>query len=42
MGGKRGHWRLLRESEMLLLEDTVMIPDFMLVDEQDDTTIHKP
>jgi predicted nuclease of restriction endonuclease-like RecB superfamily len=37
MGGKRGHWRLLRESEVLLLEDTVMIPDFMLVDEQDET-----
>lgn len=35
MGGKRGHWRLFRESEVLLLGDTVMIPDFMLVDEQD-------
>ena len=37
MGGKRGHWRLLRESEVLLLGDTVMIPDFLLVDEQDET-----
>jgi predicted nuclease of restriction endonuclease-like RecB superfamily len=36
MGGKRGHWRLTRESEVLLLEDTVMIPDFILVDEQDE------
>jgi predicted nuclease of restriction endonuclease-like RecB superfamily len=37
MGGKRGHWRLLRESEVLLLGDTVMIPDFALVDEVDET-----
>ena len=37
MGGKRGHWRLFRESEVLLLGDTVMIPDFLLVDEQDET-----
>jgi uncharacterized protein len=29
--GKRGHWRLLRESEVLLLGDTVMIPDFVLI-----------
>ncbi len=36
MGGKRGHWRLTRESEVLLLGDTVMIPDFLLVDEQDE------
>src|SRR2546422_8036752 len=36
MGGKRGHWRLVRESEVLLLGDTVMIPDFMLVDERDE------
>jgi predicted nuclease of restriction endonuclease-like RecB superfamily len=36
MGNKRGHWRLTRESEVLLLGDTVMIPDFILVDEQDD------
>ena len=36
MGGKRGHWRLARESEVLLLEDTVMIPDFILTDDQDE------
>jgi len=36
MGGKRGHWQLLRESEVLLLGDTVMIPDFVLVDEADE------
>src|SRR3989441_497185 len=36
MGGKRGHWRLTRESEVLLLGDTVMIPDFLLVDDQDE------
>ncbi len=37
MGGRRGHWRLLRESEVLLLGDTVMIPDFALIDEADET-----
>jgi predicted nuclease of restriction endonuclease-like RecB superfamily len=37
IGGKRGHWRLLRESEVLLLGDTVMVPDFVLVDEADET-----
>jgi uncharacterized protein len=37
MGGKRGHWRLLRESEVLLLGETVMIPDFVLVNEADET-----
>ncbi len=37
MGGKRGHWRLLRECEVLLLGDTVMIPDFALIDEADET-----
>lgn len=37
MGGERGHWRLLRESEVLLLGDTVMIPDFLLVDKQDES-----
>jgi predicted nuclease of restriction endonuclease-like RecB superfamily len=36
MGNKRGHWRLIRESEVLLLVDTVMIPDFILVDDQDE------
>jgi len=34
-GGKRGHWLLNRESEVLLLGDTVMIPDFILVDKDD-------
>jgi predicted nuclease of restriction endonuclease-like RecB superfamily len=37
MGDKRGHWQLLRESEVLLLGDTVMIPDFALIDEADET-----
>jgi predicted nuclease of restriction endonuclease-like RecB superfamily len=37
MGGKRGHWQLRRESEILLLGDTVMIPDFTLVDDKDET-----
>ncbi len=36
VGGKRGHWQLARESEVLLLGDTVMIPDFILTDEQDE------
>jgi uncharacterized protein len=36
MGGKRGHWLLARESEVLLLGDTVMVPDFVLVDTQDE------
>jgi uncharacterized protein len=36
MGGKRGHWRLTRESEVLLLGDTVMIPDFILTDDRDE------
>lgn len=36
-GQKRKHWRLERESEVLLLGDTVMIPDFTFIDEQDET-----
>jgi len=36
MGHKRGHWRLTRESEVLLLGNTVMIPDFVLVDDRDE------
>jgi uncharacterized protein len=36
MGNKRGHWQLARESEVLLLGDTVMIPDFILTDDQDE------
>src|SRR5438876_1876480 len=34
-GGERGHWLLSRESEVLLLGDTVMIPDFLLEDKDD-------
>ncbi len=37
IGSKRGHWQLKRESEILLLGDTVMIPDFTFVDDQDDS-----
>ncbi|HZU71005.1 MAG TPA: DUF790 family protein [Ktedonobacteraceae bacterium] len=37
MGDKRGHWLLRRESEVLLLGDTVMIPDFTLIDDEDET-----
>ncbi len=37
MGNKRGHWRLERESEVLLLGDTVMVPDFMFIDTRDET-----
>jgi predicted nuclease of restriction endonuclease-like RecB superfamily len=36
MGDKRGHWLLTRESDLLLLGDTVMIPDFVLTDERDE------
>ncbi|HEY6406731.1 MAG TPA: DUF790 family protein [Ktedonobacteraceae bacterium] len=36
VGDKRGHWQLTRESEVLLLGDTVMIPDFVLTDTQDE------
>jgi uncharacterized protein len=35
-GDKRGHWRMSRESDVLLLGDTVMVPDFLLVDTQDE------
>ena len=35
VGEKRGHWRLRRESEVLLLGPTVMIPDFVLSDARD-------
>ncbi len=35
-GGKRGHWLLNRESEVLLLGDTVMIPDFVLIDKENE------
>jgi uncharacterized protein len=36
MGAKRGHWLLARESDVLLLGDTVMIPDFVLTDDRDE------
>jgi uncharacterized protein len=36
MGCKRGHWRMVRESEVILLGDTVMVPDFVLIDTQDE------
>jgi predicted nuclease of restriction endonuclease-like RecB superfamily len=36
MGDTRGHWRMLRESEVILLGDTVMVPDFVLIDTHDD------
>ncbi len=35
-GDSRGHWLLNRESEVLLLGDTVMIPDFVLTDKDDE------
>ncbi len=35
-GGARGHWQISRESEVLILGDTVMIPDFLLVDKNDE------
>ncbi|MDQ2903248.1 MAG: DUF790 family protein [Chloroflexota bacterium] len=35
-GGARGHWRLLREQEVLVLGGTVMIPDFQVVNSLDD------
>jgi uncharacterized protein len=34
-GNKRGHWLLTRETDLLPLGDTVMIPDFALVDKHD-------
>ena len=36
VGRKRGHWQLTRESEVLLLGDTVMVPDFVLTDTKDE------
>jgi predicted nuclease of restriction endonuclease-like RecB superfamily len=36
MGDKRGHWRMMRESEVILLGDTVMVPDFVLIDTHDE------
>jgi uncharacterized protein len=37
MGGEREHWRMVRESEIILLGDTVMIPDFVLIDTHDES-----
>jgi uncharacterized protein len=34
-GGERGQWTLTREDEVLLLGDTVMIPDFALTHKKD-------
>jgi predicted nuclease of restriction endonuclease-like RecB superfamily len=34
-GDTRGHWLLSREDELLPLGDTVMIPDFLLIDKHD-------
>ncbi|MEP7287199.1 MAG: DUF790 family protein [Chloroflexota bacterium] len=34
-GGQRGKWQLTREDEVLLLGDTVMIPDFALTHKSD-------
>lgn len=34
-GGERGSWQLTREDEVLLLGDTVMIPDFALIHKKD-------
>lgn len=34
-GGERGKWRLTREDELLLVDDTVFIPDFTLTHKAD-------
>jgi predicted nuclease of restriction endonuclease-like RecB superfamily len=34
-GGERGQWLLTREDEVLLLGDTVMIPDFAITHKKD-------
>jgi hypothetical protein len=34
-GGERGQWALTREDEVILLGDTVMIPDFALTNKRD-------
>lgn len=34
-GGQRSHWVLKRETTVLLLGETVMVPDFVLVDKDD-------
>jgi predicted nuclease of restriction endonuclease-like RecB superfamily len=35
-GAERGKWRLLREDQVLVLDGSVMIPDFLLVHTQDE------
>jgi hypothetical protein len=35
-GAERGKWRLLREDQVLVLDGTVMIPDFLLVHTRDE------
>jgi uncharacterized protein len=35
-GSERGKWRLMREDQVLVLDGTVMIPDFLLVHTQDE------
>jgi uncharacterized protein len=35
-GSERGKWRLLREDQVLVLDGSVMIPDFLLVHTQDE------
>ncbi|HWS82779.1 MAG TPA: DUF790 family protein [Ktedonobacteraceae bacterium] len=35
-GGQRSHWILKRETTVLLLGETVMVPDFVLVDKDDE------
>lgn len=36
-GTERGKWKLLREEQVLVLDGSVMIPDFLLVHTQDET-----
>ncbi|GLV53604.1 hypothetical protein KDH_04560 [Dictyobacter sp. S3.2.2.5] len=36
IGQRRGRWLLQRESHLLLLGDTVMVPDFAMVDRRDE------
>jgi uncharacterized protein len=36
VGSTRGRWQLTRESEVLLLGDKVMVPDFVLTDTKDE------
>lgn len=38
-GGERGQWLLTREDEVLLLDDTVMIPDFAITHKKDNRRV---